>query len=101
MFFSVLASIYLMFFVQFKVENLQDKIIAIDEDIASYEDEIKVLQVEWVYLTRPERLRILAKKYLHNNDYIASNQVKNFAELEKYYLTNLAKSSNQQVALGN
>lgn len=97
--FIVLFSIYLMFYVQFKVNDLQEKVSEVDSKIVAYEDEIKVLGVEWVYLTRPERLRILSEKYLVNNDYIASNQIKNIDKLEPYYLSNLEKYESKQLAM--
>ncbi|MCE3255019.1 MAG: hypothetical protein K0R25_513 [Rickettsiaceae bacterium] len=92
--FIVLFSISLMFFVQFKVESLQDKMAKIDSKIVSLDDEIRVLEVEWVYLTRPQRLRVLSKRYLQNNDYISSNQVKDTEGLKEYYLVNLRKQQN-------
>ena len=92
--FVVLVSISLMFFIQFKVDNLQDKIGIIDSKIAVLDDEIRVLEVEWVYLTRPERLRTLCERYLQNNGYIASSQIKDTARLEKYYVASLKKQQN-------
>ena len=96
----VIMSICLMFYIQFKVDNIQDIVNEVDNKIVAYEDEIGVLEVEWVYLTRPERLRILSQKYLgNNNDYIASNQVKDVAKLEKYSLSKLEEYENKQLAM--
>ena len=44
-----------MFMVQFKVEDLQDEIAKTETDIVAFQDKIQLLEVEWVYLTRPER----------------------------------------------
>ena len=96
----VIMTICLMFYIQFKVDNIQDIVNEVDNKIVAYEDEIGVLEVEWVYLTRPERLRILSQKYLgNNNDYIASNQVKDVAKLEKYSLSKLEEYENKQLAM--
>ncbi len=96
----VIMSICLMFYIQFKVDNIQDIVNEVDNKIVAYEDEIGVLEVEWVYLTRPERLRILSQKYLgNNNDYIASNQVKDVTKLEKYSLSKLEEYENKQLAM--
>ena len=90
----VLFSIVLMFFVQFKVDGLQDKVSDVDIKISALDDEIRVLEVEWVYLTRPERLRMLSSKYFQSNGYIASNQVKDAKDLQTYYSANLRKVGN-------
>ncbi len=92
--FIVLFSIMMMFLIQFKVDNLQDQVGEIDAKISALDDEIRVLEVEWVYLTRPERLRSLSERYLQNNGYIASNQVKDVDNLQKYYTANLRQQEN-------
>ena len=80
---SVVLSILLMFVVQFKVEALQDGVLKTENEIAAYEDEIQLLEVEWVYLTRPERLRILASRYLQNNGYALASQIKDEENISK------------------
>ena len=84
----------MMFLIQFKVDNFQDKVGEIDAKISALDDEIRVLEVEWVYLTRPERLRSLSERYLQNNGYIASNQVKDVDDLQKYYTASLRRQEN-------
>ena len=95
---SVVLSILLMFVVQFKVEALQDGVVKTENEIAAYEDEIQLLEVEWVYLTRPERLRILASRYLENNGYALASQIKDEEKLEKYYFANYQKVEAKEVA---
>lgn len=92
--FFIVCSILLMFFIQFRVDNLQTKVNEATTRILSLDNEIRVLEVEWVYLTRPARLRILSKKYLYNNGYIASNQVKDEIKLQSYYIANIRKNKN-------
>ncbi|MFT6332076.1 MAG: hypothetical protein ACJAW3_000401 [Lentimonas sp.] len=83
---AVLFSVILMFFIQFKVDNIQRNVDVSNNKIDDLEDEIRVLEVEWVYLTRPARLRDLSQKYLKNNQYVAANQIKDALTLQKYYL---------------
>ncbi len=97
---SIFLSILLMFFVQFGVEALQDEIVKTENEISAYEDEIQLLEVEWVYLTRPERLRILAARYLQNNGYALASQIKDAEKLEKYYFTNYQKIESKTIASG-
>ncbi len=88
---SVICSIILMFLVQFKVEAMQDEMVRTESEIIAYEDEIQLLEVEWVYLTRPERLRTLASRYLQDNGYALASQIKDVDKLEQYYLVNYQK----------
>lgn len=97
---AVACSIIFMFTVQFKVEALQDEIAKAESDIIDYEDKINLLEVEWVYLTRPERLRNLASVYLKDNGYTLASQIKDADKLEKYYLAVYSKAESE-VALNN
>ena len=99
LFASVVFAIILMFAVQFKVESLQDDMTKTEGEITAYEDEIQLLEVEWVYLTRPERLRTLAARYLEDNSYALASQIKDVDQLEKYYLVSYQKLMEQDVAL--
>ncbi len=88
-----------MFLMQFQVEALQDEMIKTESEISAHEDEIQLLEVEWVYLTRPDRLRTLAANYLKDNGYALASQIKDVDRLEKYYLVNYQKLDDSQVAL--
>lgn len=94
---AIVASIVFMFLVQFKVEGLQDEVMETESQITSYQDELKLLEVEWVYLTRPERIRVLASKYLKDNSYTIVGQIKDVAKLGQYYLANYQKRQADQL----
>lgn len=94
---AIFLSVVFMFAVQFKVEKLQDKINRTESDIIAYEDKIKLLEVEWVYLTRPERVRNLAAIYLKDNGYILSSQIKEEDKLEEYYAAIYQKSEHETI----
>ena len=102
--FGIIFSVCLMFFVQFEVENTQNKISAAQSDISSAQDDIQLLEVEWVYLTRPGRLRDLASRYLKDNSYALANQIKDQEKLEEFYFVNYQKedvqNQEQKVASG-
>lgn len=95
----IFLSIVSMFIAQFRVEKLQDEITRTETNIIAYEDKIQLLEVEWVYLTRPQRLRKLASLYLKDNSYTLASQIKGEGKLAKYYLVNFRKSQTEQVAL--
>ena len=86
---AVLLSVVLMFFVQFKVDNLQDRLSKSKQEIVALEDEIRVLEVEWVYLTRPQRLKMLVNKYLQNNQYVVASQIKDIPTLMEFYFARM------------
>jgi len=91
----LLVSIFTLYFVQYQVENLQDDIAKTKNEISSLEDEIRLLEVEWVYLTRPERLRTLVAKYLKNNGYALASQIKSVEELEKFISASYQQETGQ------
>ena len=95
---SVIFSIIFTFLVQFRVESLQDDMVKTENEIIFYEDEIQLLEVEWVYLTRPERLRTLASRYLQDNGYALASQIKDEDKLEQYYLVNYQKAEEKLLA---
>ncbi len=98
---SVVASIVIAFTVQFNVEALQDKMADTQAQIVAYKDQISLLEVEWTYLTRPERLRTLASRYLKDNGYTLASQIKDSGAMEKYYLANYEKGEQLASASDN
>ncbi len=96
---AVVLTVVIMFVVQFKVEDLQDEVLRAEGEIAAFEDELQLLEVEWVYLTRPERLRNLASRFLQDNSYMLASQIKDEARLEQYYLVNYKKVEEKELAL--
>jgi len=98
---SLLAMIYLHFFMQFRYENLQDSITSGKNQIAEYEDQLRLLEVEWVYLTRPERLRQLTEKFLKNNQYMLASQVQEDFEDPAIVNASLVQEQNQDISSQN
>lgn len=96
---SVLIAAFTMFMVQFKVESLQTSISKTKKEISSYKDQTKMLDVEWAYLTRPERLRKLSAKYLENNSFVVANQIKDTTELETQYFANYKAKYSSDLAM--
>lgn len=89
--FFIIFSICFVFYAQFKTDNMQRRLDLSQVKIDEYKNQLKLLNVEWCYLTRPNRLRFLSKKYLKSNKYTAFNQIKNYDKLEKYYLAKVKR----------
>ena len=94
---AIIFSICLTFYVQFKVDMMQNKVNMAELQIEDYNQDLKLLNVEWIYLTRPERIRKLSNKYLNKNQIIAYYQVKSYEEMQKFYMANLKKYENVNV----
>ncbi len=97
----VILSIIFTFVVEFKVESLQEEMSKTESEIAAYEDEIQLMEVEWVYLTRPERVRVLASHYLKDNGYALASQIKDAEQLEKYYVANYRDVESEEVIVAS
>ncbi|RMF09249.1 MAG: hypothetical protein D6763_08075 [Alphaproteobacteria bacterium] len=49
---------------KYQTQRLQQEVAALDHQLASDRAAIRVLEAEWTYLTRPERLAALSQRYL-------------------------------------
>lgn len=53
-----------LFAVKYRVQNLEQKLTSIDRSIVDNKQAIQVLRAEWSFLNNPNRLRVLANRYL-------------------------------------
>lgn len=53
-----------LFYVKHVVENTENDLAQLEDQINSDQDEIHVLKAEWIYLSRPDRIKKLASQYL-------------------------------------
>ena len=60
----VAASGYAMFEVKYEVMQLEDELARSNRQIASGQEQIRVLNAEWSFLNQPARLDQLAKRFL-------------------------------------
>jgi hypothetical protein len=55
---------YAMFQVKYEVMQQEETLAQLNKDIADGHEQIRVLDAEWSYLTRPDRLQRLATRFL-------------------------------------
>ncbi len=56
---------YMTFQVNYETRDAKKRVAQLQRDIAFERETISVLRVEWAYLNRPERLRILSETYFN------------------------------------
>ncbi|MGB0552976.1 MAG: cell division protein FtsL [Alphaproteobacteria bacterium] len=77
------GAIAAMFHITFEVEKLEARLHEINRQIVWEQESIHVLQAEWSYLNRPQRLELLSQELLPNLVPVASAQFITFARLPK------------------
>jgi len=70
----VMAVGYAMFQVKYEVMQQEETLARLNKEIADSREQIRMIDAEWSYLTRPERLKRLAARYL-NLAPIAASQI--------------------------
>lgn len=60
----IVASGVGLYQLKYKTQQLQREVTALDRQLAADREAIRVLEAEWTYLTRPERVAALAERYL-------------------------------------
>ncbi len=53
-----------LFSVKYRVQDLEEMRVTLSHEIEREQKAIHVLEAEWSYLNNPERIRVLAEKYL-------------------------------------
>lgn len=61
----VVAVGYAMFQVKYEVMQQEQTLASINKQIADDREQIRVLNAEWSYLTRPSRIEELSARFLH------------------------------------
>jgi|HubBroStandDraft_6_1064221.scaffolds.fasta_scaffold1135085_2 hypothetical protein len=61
----VIAVGYAMFQVKYEVMQQEETLARLSKEIADSREQIRVIDAEWSYLTRPDRLKRLAARYLN------------------------------------
>jgi len=83
-------SIYFLFQMNSKVQNVREEIAHHKKQIEQNKNDIHLLKAEWAYLTTPQRIRDLANKHLSVKLQTASQ----FKKTNKYLVFNDRKKKN-------
>lgn len=98
LFLALITVVASSFVIQFKVENLQNRLEVGRSEIIEKQDKISMLEVEWAYLTRPSRIRSLASKFLSNEGYSVAAQIKTQQQMNEFYIANYKSEKRQEFA---
>ena len=71
----IIAAAFWLYQVKYDVRELKKEVAVLEKELNTEYDSIHVLQAEWAYLTRPDRLAKLASKYLKTMQTIDGNQL--------------------------
>ncbi len=60
----VFVAVLGLYKVKYKVHEMKSQVTSLESELATESQAVHVLEAEWSYLTRPERVRQLASQYL-------------------------------------
>ncbi len=70
-----------LYSVKYHVQEMDEEIVALRTELAKEHESFHVLNAEWAFLTRPERVRTLAKRHLRQMEPTAGTQIADVAAL--------------------
>lgn len=70
-----------LFHVAFQVERLETELSNLNRTILSEQEALEVLEAEWAYLNRPDRISRLADKYLPELSEAEASQIVPISEI--------------------
>ena len=62
---TVLVSGFILYSLEHKTRGLERQVASLQKKIGDAREDMKLLDAEWSSLTRPERIKDMAGKYLH------------------------------------
>lgn len=75
---AVAVALFALYRVKYEVQSLRTQVKETARQLETEREALNVVAAEWAYLNRPERLRVLARKYL-SSDGVTVDQI---AEVE-------------------
>lgn len=78
---AMVCAASLLYSVKYRVQSMDEQIASIRAQIAEERAAIHVLNAEWAYLSRPERIRRLAEKHLQQAEEMEGKQMLELADV--------------------
>lgn len=78
---AMVCAASLLYSVKYRVQSMDEQIASIRAQIAEERAAIHVLNAEWAYLSRPERIRQLAEKHLQQAEEMEGKQMLELADV--------------------
>lgn len=69
-----------LYLVKYRVMDVKDEVAALSQQLAQEKESIRLLDAEWSYLNRPERLEALSAAYL-SLEMISPDRVSEWSDL--------------------
>lgn len=60
----IVVAVFMLYKVKYEVQALKTQVAETSRELENEREALHVVAAEWAYLNRPERLRVLATKYL-------------------------------------
>jgi hypothetical protein len=83
---SFAVAAFALYMVKFSVQNLQRDVAVAERQLAQEKESLHLLNAEWAYLNRPERLRELSEAHL-NLAPLDSRRIENMSLLQDAAIT--------------
>ena len=64
----IVVASFMLYRVKYEVQSLKAQVAEINKEITEERESLRVVAAEWAYLNRPERLKVLAEKYLNGKE---------------------------------
>lgn len=84
----IVVASFMLYKVKYQVQAVKNEIAATSRELEREREALHVVNAEWAYLNRPQRLQVLASKYLASTD-LTVNQI---AEVEEIPFPNQSQA---------
>ncbi len=92
----IVVASFMLYKVKYQVQTMKNEVASTSRELEKEREALHVVNAEWAYLNRPQRLQMLASKYLASTD-LTVNQI---AEVEEIPFPNQTVAANANAKEG-